>query len=144
MIRLEAVSHDRPLFRQGKAHPRMRTIHRCLIVALTVVVVATVANLGQFTPSYAESDAASGGTTYVVRRGDTLYAIAKKFGVSAAAIARANRLRDPSKIYTGMRLFIPGAKPAPAPTPRYKPTPPPPPPSPATIEPSLIPTTRPQ
>ena len=44
---------------------------------------------------------------HVVRRGDTLSGIAKKYGTSVAAIQQANRLRG-SIIYVGQRLKIPG------------------------------------
>jgi len=46
-------------------------------------------------------------TTYKVRRGDFLGKIAKKTGVSATAIARANNMRLNSRIYPGQRLYIP-------------------------------------
>jgi len=45
---------------------------------------------------------------YRVRRGDFLGKIAKKFGVSTSAIARANGIRKRSKIYPGQILVIPG------------------------------------
>jgi membrane-bound lytic murein transglycosylase D len=49
---------------------------------------------------------ASSGTTYRVRPGDTLYDIARKFGVSTSALQRANKLRG-SRIYPGDVLTIP-------------------------------------
>lgn len=45
---------------------------------------------------------------YVVRRGDNLTAIGKRFGVSAADIARANGIRNPNRIGVGQQLMIPG------------------------------------
>jgi LysM repeat protein len=45
-------------------------------------------------------------TTYRVRQGDTLYDIARKFGVSTSALKRANGLRG-SRIYPGDVLHIP-------------------------------------
>ncbi len=53
--------------------------------------------------------------TYTVKRGDTLYAIAWRFGTTVAAMARLNGLVNPSYIYVGQRLQIPGAQPAPSP-----------------------------
>ncbi len=47
------------------------------------------------------------GTYYRVRRGDTLSRIAEKFGTSAAALQRANRLRSVHRIHVGQRLLIP-------------------------------------
>ncbi len=43
---------------------------------------------------------------YVVKKGDTLFRIARKFGTSVAAIQRVNNLRG-SLIYVGQRLKIP-------------------------------------
>jgi len=45
--------------------------------------------------------------TYKVRRGDYLGKIARKTGVSARAIARANNMRLNSRIHPGQRLYIP-------------------------------------
>ncbi|HDQ72833.1 MAG TPA: LysM peptidoglycan-binding domain-containing protein [Chloroflexi bacterium] len=63
------------------------------------------------------------GQTYTVRRGDTLSAIALRFGVSMWALARANGISNPSFIYVGQVLRIPaGGSPAPAPAPSPAPT----------------------
>jgi murein DD-endopeptidase MepM/ murein hydrolase activator NlpD len=43
----------------------------------------------------------------VVQPGDTIYKIARKFGVSPAAIIRANNLSNPDKIFPGQTLIIP-------------------------------------
>lgn len=51
-----------------------------------------------------------GYTIYVVRRGDTLSAIAQRFYGSASrwrVIARANNLKDPKRLRVGMELVIP-------------------------------------
>ncbi len=47
-------------------------------------------------------------TTYTVRPGDTLSAIAQRTGVSQSALAEANGILDPSRIAAGTRLIIPG------------------------------------
>jgi len=51
--------------------------------------------------------APSGGTVHVVQRGETLSAIAYRYGTTASAIAAANGLLNPSLIYAGQRLRIP-------------------------------------
>jgi len=61
--------------------------------------------------------AAMGGCYYVVRRGDTLFSIARRFGTTIGAIAQANGLSNPRYILAGQRLIIPGAYPACAPPP---------------------------
>jgi LysM repeat protein len=45
---------------------------------------------------------------HVVRRGDTLYSLARRYDTTVSAIARANGLRNPNWIYVGQRLVIPG------------------------------------
>jgi LysM repeat protein len=50
-----------------------------------------------------------GGSVYVVRRGDTLYSIARRYSTSVQAIVNANGLRNASFIYSGQRLTIPGS-----------------------------------
>jgi LysM repeat protein len=47
-------------------------------------------------------------TSYTVRGGDTLTAIAGRMGVSSAELARANRIADPNLIRTGQVLTVPG------------------------------------
>lgn len=48
------------------------------------------------------------GRTYTVRPGDTLWGIARRFGVTVSAIAGANGIEDPNLIYPGQILRIPG------------------------------------
>ncbi len=49
-----------------------------------------------------------GGSVYIVRWGDTLSGIARRFGVSTAALAAANGIYNWNYIYAGQRLVIPG------------------------------------
>jgi murein DD-endopeptidase MepM/ murein hydrolase activator NlpD len=46
--------------------------------------------------------------THVVRPGETVYRIARHYGVSADDVVRANRIRDVTQIQIGERLVIPG------------------------------------
>ncbi|HEX2884204.1 MAG TPA: LysM domain-containing protein, partial [Candidatus Limnocylindria bacterium] len=46
-------------------------------------------------------------TTYVVQQGDTLAAIAQRFGTTVAAIQAANGIADPNEIIVGQVLVIP-------------------------------------
>jgi LysM repeat protein len=56
-------------------------------------------------------------THYVVQPGDTLYSIARRFGTTYWAIAQANHIVNPNRIYVGQRLVIPGGAPPPWPPP---------------------------
>jgi LysM repeat protein len=55
------------------------------------------------------------GRIHTVRRGETLEAIGRTYGVSVPTLAAANGLRDPDRIVAGSTLTIPGPGPAPAP-----------------------------
>jgi LysM repeat protein len=70
--------------------------------------------------------------THIVQGGETLGAIAKKYGVPQREIAVANNITDPRRLQAGQRLVIPGvpASPFEPPPPAGQPaagTPPPPP-----------------
>jgi LysM repeat protein len=52
--------------------------------------------------------ASSGAGFYTVHSGDSLTAIASRYGTSVPALLAANRVLDPDKILIGMRLTIPG------------------------------------
>lgn len=47
-------------------------------------------------------------TTYQVVAGDTLWAIAERFGTTVAALSAANQLSDPNLIYPGEVVTLPG------------------------------------
>jgi len=55
------------------------------------------------------------GGTYVVKPGDTLYSIARYYGVTAWSIAQANGIYNMNHIFVGQHLLIPGLAPAPRP-----------------------------
>src|SRR5262245_13789747 len=59
--------------------------------------------------------------TYSVRSGDTLNALAKKFGTSVSAIAKANNIPNPNKLATGQKLVIPDGFDRPSTRPSTKP-----------------------
>ena len=47
------------------------------------------------------------GATYTVKRGDTLSAIAGRFGTTVKVLVALNRISDPSKIHAGLVLKLP-------------------------------------
>jgi LysM repeat protein len=69
----------------------------------------TMPGSGSGGSSYSGGGSSGGGSVYVVRRGDTLYSIARRYGTSVQAIVNANGLRNASFIYSGQRLTIPGS-----------------------------------
>ena len=58
-------------------------------------------------PPVTEPPAATNGT-HVIKAGDTLSAIAKKYGITLTALLNANGLKSTSIIYAGRTLIIPG------------------------------------
>ena len=46
---------------------------------------------------------------YIVKKGDTLSAIAKKYGTTYQEIAKSNKIANPNKIYVGQKLTIGGS-----------------------------------
>jgi N-acetylmuramoyl-L-alanine amidase len=55
------------------------------------------------------SQPAASSTVHVVERGQHLSGIARRYGVSVTAIVSANGIANPSRIFAGQRLVIPGA-----------------------------------
>lgn len=80
---------------------------------------------GDTSPAPAPAPPPASGQMHVVQRGETLSAIARRYGLSMWALAQANGLSNPSFIYVGQVLRFSGAgspSPSPAPVP---PSPPP-------------------
>ncbi len=92
-------------------------LRRVLILVLVFAVFATFLMPAS---AFAESSE-QGGKVHVVRRGDTLAKVAVRYGVSVAALSRANNLRNPNLIYVGQRLWIPTSNSAAASTANTKP-----------------------
>ncbi len=59
-------------------------------------------------PAAPTAPAAPGPKVHTVRAGEHLTGIARTYGVSIAALAAANGVSNPSRIYAGQRLTIPG------------------------------------
>jgi len=76
----------------------VNTYNRVVVLLLGVLFIGTVS-----TRSFADS-------TYTVKKGDSLYRIAKEFGVSIRAVRKANGLRS-HKLSIGKQLAIPDGRP---------------------------------
>ena len=53
--------------------------------------------------------AAAQGQYHVLAKGETLYSVAKQYGLKPGDIAKANSIDDPSKLKAGTKLLIPGS-----------------------------------
>src|SRR5258708_20625164 len=85
-------------------------MRKILIVLLTLALLLPSAG-----PALAD-------TVYIVQRGDTLFNIASRFGVSLSSLAAANGISNLNLIFVGEQLTIPGTGAG------SDPPPPPPPP----------------
>jgi LysM repeat protein len=64
---------------------------------------------GQSTPAAAPTNRyGSSSGVYIVQQGDTLYSIARRYGLSAAELKAANSLANTDFIFGGQQLIIPG------------------------------------
>ncbi len=79
----------------------MRKVYLGITLLLTVLLVIT--------PVFAHP-AASSGTTHTVRAGETLYSIARYYGVDVNTLARANGIVNPNVLYAGQVLVIPAVQ----------------------------------
>ncbi len=71
-----------------------------LIIASLTFMVATLA-------------AAADPLVHTVQKGETLYAIAKRYDISVESLMKANVIADPGRLFVGMKLSIPGSAAAP-------------------------------
>jgi LysM repeat protein len=89
------------------------------LVALNGIADPNLIGVGQVLTISADAPPppvpAGGSATYTVVAGDTLFAIARRFGVTVADLVQANGLGDPNQLAVGQVLTIPGQAPAPAP-----------------------------
>jgi LysM repeat protein len=60
-------------------------------------------------PNY-DRQPAGATSTYVVKKGDTVWDIARKFGTTTATLRRLNGLGRSSRIYVGQKLLVTGSR----------------------------------
>jgi LysM repeat protein len=81
-----------------------KILHYTLHIALSTLITSGCAT----TPSPVTP--VTPGIYHIVGSGQTLYRIAKTYGVDLREIIRINNIQDPSRIGVGEKIFIPGAK----------------------------------
>ncbi len=72
-----------------------------LALAIVVLLVSVGVQAAWAAPAEAS------GRVHIVRRGENLYRISLRYGTSVRAIAAANHIKNPNRIYAGQRLIIP-------------------------------------
>ncbi len=80
------------------------------IVVLSSLLLTTACTMSRRPPPEPADQAAPKGVHHVVERGQTLWRIARNYGVPLEVIAEANDIEDVSSIRVGQRLFIPGVR----------------------------------
>jgi LysM repeat protein len=78
---------------------------------LSLIVLLTVL----FVPAASASSELGAATYHMVQRGETIFSIARYYGVDPYYLASFNGIANINRIYTGQMLTIPGGSPAPNP-----------------------------
>lgn len=77
--------------------------------ALAVMLLLSLLVTSCATPGGSRHKGSGRGIYHIVERGQTLYRIAKTYGVELDLVIRVNSISNPHQIDTGQVLFIPGA-----------------------------------
>ncbi len=77
-------------------------------LALTATPPAAVVLASNELPASSSKPKKRSDRSYVVKRGDTLSKIARKYGLDVDDLVRRNKLRSPSSLKVGQRLVVPG------------------------------------
>jgi len=116
---------------------------RMMVAGVLIVALGACSSTVVRTPAAgsASAPASTGrpGASTLVQRGDTLYSIARRNGVSVADMARWNGLQPPYTIYPGQRLALSGSGTGTAAAPRPATQPATPAPKPAAPAPAPVP-----
>ena len=83
-----------------------KSIMNWLAAGLIIVLLASLVGCQSAPPPAPVSMIGERGKTHVVRRGETLYAIAWSYGLDYRALARSNGISKPYTIYVGQRLRL--------------------------------------
>lgn len=91
-----------PLF-QDNPVPQVIPVQQAAPVqrAVTPVVTAMV-------PQTAANTVPEGTYQHTIERGESLFAISRRYGVTTDAVISANNMTSPDQIYVGQKIYIPG------------------------------------
>ncbi|UCD15601.1 MAG: peptidoglycan DD-metalloendopeptidase family protein [Candidatus Omnitrophota bacterium] len=64
--------------------------------------------MSSYVPGSYSSSSSAGGSRYYVKKGDSLWAISKRYAVSVQRLMKENRISSPKELKEGQILFIPG------------------------------------
>jgi N-acetylmuramoyl-L-alanine amidase len=115
IARHHGVSVDAIVLANGIANPSRIYAGRQLVIPGSTPVAVSAPPPEPAPPATASAAPTTvAAQLHVVQRGETLIAIARRYGVSVDAIVFANGIANASRIYGGQQLAIPGSAPAPA------------------------------
>ena len=78
-----------------------------LAVVLALTLMASVCSTAAAATSTTATSTSTAMTTYIVKAGDCLWNLAKKFGVTVQDLVDANNIKNPNLIYVNQALVIP-------------------------------------
>ena len=112
VAREQGVSYDALVRANPKIQPERLQVGARLLLPGSAAAVPTVAAVPPpERPVSAPVEAAVPGRKHVVAAGESLGAIARKYGITTTRLAEANRLQDANRIVLGQTLQIPGGRP---------------------------------
>jgi LysM repeat protein len=80
-----------------------------LLIGERLVIPGKKSVASSFSPPASSSTATASSRAHIVKKGESLGAIAKGYGIPTATLATANKLKNANLIEPGQRLIIPGA-----------------------------------
>jgi murein DD-endopeptidase MepM/ murein hydrolase activator NlpD len=80
-------------------------------IYLGQILLVTMSEIAEASPEVVEIAPPPSVSVYVVQPGETLFRIATNYGLTVNELAQANSLSDPTLIYAGQQLVIPGQLP---------------------------------
>ena len=89
-------------------------LNRRLLLALVLVLTLTAAVIPTAVSAAPVEMPESSGIVHIVKPGETLSHIARRYSVTVNALAVANGISNTSYVYVGQRIYIPAAQGAPA------------------------------
>jgi murein DD-endopeptidase MepM/ murein hydrolase activator NlpD len=96
----------------GRRQRRPGAIHIGIALSAALLLSGCFTSAPTIPPLYHSQGAVSGNRTYKVKRGDTIYGIARVYGVTSQRLMRANGIVNPRRLLVGEVLRIPAGHPS--------------------------------